>query len=151
MVKPLKDILAEIEERQPIQRFYNGGMGGPDEEQGSMAGDMTPSDPGQDDTLGEEDEGVATFEDYQGLMDAGAYQPEGQLVPGSFDKDGNFIASKYDVNIPDVLTDIEIANQMHQSAVNEANLEQLGYIFQDPDYMKAVDKGGTPQIGRAHV
>ena len=57
MVKPLKDILAEIEERQPVRRFQAGGMGGPDEEQGSMAGDETPSDPGQDDTLGEEDEG----------------------------------------------------------------------------------------------
>ena len=57
MVKSLVDILAEIDERQPVRRFQAGGMGGPDEEQGSMAGDMTPSDPGQDDTLGEEDEG----------------------------------------------------------------------------------------------
>ena len=57
MVKPLADILAEIEERQSVRRFWAGGMGGSDEEQGSMAGDETPSDPGQDDTLGEEDEG----------------------------------------------------------------------------------------------
>ena len=47
MVKPLADILAEIEERQSVRRFQAGGMGG----------DETPSDPGQDDTLGEEDEG----------------------------------------------------------------------------------------------
>lgn len=47
MVKSLVDILAEIEEKQPVRRFQAGGMGG----------DETPADPGQDDTLGEEDEG----------------------------------------------------------------------------------------------
>ena len=139
MVKPLKDILAEIEERQPVRRFQAGGMGGPDEEQGSMAGDIGDSfsDPGQDDTLGEEDEGIATLDDYQGLMDAGAYHDPSNVV--TIDPDtGHPI---YDVNMTDVLTDLHFANKDHQQAVSQANLEQLGYLFHDPSHMEAVEKG----------
>ena len=55
MVKPLADILAEIEERQSVRRFYMGGS--PDEAQDEQYGGDSFSDPGQDDTLGEEDEG----------------------------------------------------------------------------------------------
>ena len=47
MVKPLADILSEIEERNSILGFRPGGDV-----------DDTPTDPGQDDTLGEEDEGT---------------------------------------------------------------------------------------------
>ena len=128
MVKPLKDILAEIEERQPIQRFYNGGN----------PHDDTPSDPGQDDTLGAEDEGAIEPSDMQRLEDAGVYDfytPPPSIGPGSHHP-------RSEVNRGAILAEMEIGNEQHQAAVNQANLEQLGYIFQDPNYMKAVDKGG---------
>ena len=56
MVKPLADILSEIEERNSILGFRPGGDVG--------------ADPGQDDTLGEEDEGTPTDEDWGGLEEA---------------------------------------------------------------------------------
>ena len=120
MVKPLADILAEIEERQSIHRFYNGGD--------------TPDDFGQDDTLGEEDEGAIEPSDTQGLEDAGVYDfytPPPSIGPGSHHP-------RSEVDRGSIISDMEIGNEHYQSAVNEANLEQLGYIFQDPDYMKAV-------------
>ena len=65
MVKSLADILSEIEKRESVRTFSMGGS--PDEAQDSQYGGDTPSDPGQDDTLDESDQGLPTAEDWGGL------------------------------------------------------------------------------------
>ena len=107
MVKPLADILSEIEERNSILGFRPGGDV-----------DDTPADPGQDDTLGEEDEQVATMDDMQGLIDAGAYG------------DPNSSSA-----VSQAMVDLELANKAHGENVREAGIEQLAYINRNPEYM----------------
>ena len=58
MVKPLADILSEIEERQPVRRFQAGGMGGPDEDPGTEEGSEIGDSPTSEGATEEGEEGV---------------------------------------------------------------------------------------------
>ena len=122
MVKPLADILAEIEERESIQLFG----GGPADHSTTEA----PADPGQDDTLGEEDEITGdSLEDYGGLLDAGVYG--GVVIDGKFQYDHKDSKEALD----------KAAAEMHQGMdsyadnITDANIEQVAYITRNPAYM----------------
>jgi hypothetical protein len=160
MVKSLVDILAEIEERQPVRRFQAGGMGGPDEEQGSMAGDMTPDDPGQDDTVGEEDQGSGpdiTQEQsepsdklLQAINELYAAEDPREKDPLTLDdKDSlNLMIQQYQ-NLPSDAK--EVTKQEYEAALKDSGKDEHEYGFFDflIDAIKAVGIAAAPLTGGA--
>ena len=122
MVKPLADILAEIEERESIQLFG----GGPADHSTTEA----PADPGQDDTLGEEDDQVETMDDYEGLLDAGVYG--GVIVDGQFQHNHPESWGALQTALGDL---DEVLMQAHTDAITDANIEQIAYITRNDAYM----------------
>lgn len=101
MVKSLADILSEIEERNSILGFNTGGD--------------TPSDPGQDDTVGEEDEGMPTDEDWAGLEEA-TIDTHGPITP----------------------TEKQQAAAAYNKNKMERIAEEAAYEVRNPEYMSLI-------------
>jgi hypothetical protein len=106
MVKSLADILSEIEERNSILGFNTGGD--------------TPSDPGQDDTVGEEDEGMPTDEDWAGLEEA-TIDTHGPITPTEKQQ----AAAAYNKN--------KMERIVEEAAYQTRNPEYMSLITQNPN------------------
>ena len=127
MVKSLADILSEIEKRESVRTFSMGGS--PDEAQDSQYGGDTPSDPGQDDTVGEEDEGMPTDEDWAGL-EAATIDTHGPITP----------------------TEKQQAAAAYNKNKMERIVEEAAYQTRNPEYMSLITQNPnitTQQIARS--
>jgi hypothetical protein len=122
MVKALADILSEIEERELIRSFSMGGS--PDEAQDAQYGgdtfSDTPSDPGQDDTLDESDQGLATDEDWAGL-EAATIDTRGPITPS----EKRQAAAAYIGNETDRIVE--------EALYHQRNPEYMSLITQNPN------------------